>query len=223
VRGERQQVDAQRPDVHGDFADRLDGVGVKDRAVLVRDGGEIGDRLNRADFVVRVHHGHDRRLGRDGGRKRAGRDDAAGVDREERRGPAAACQRLDRIEDGLVLDRARDDMAAVPGGLGGFRGTPQGHVVRFGAPAGEHDVAGLRPDEFRHRGARFVEQRLRALSVVMHARRIAEPVAQRVHDGVDHLGGGGRRGVVIEVAAHGGIRPGSPNCTTLSKPQQRKD
>ena len=41
---------------HRQLADGLDGVGVERDAVLVRDGGELGHRLDRADLVVGPHH-----------------------------------------------------------------------------------------------------------------------------------------------------------------------
>ena len=75
----------------GIFADRLHRVGVQQRAVLVRDGGELGDRLNRADLVVRVHHRHERGVGRRSpSRSRSGETMPVCVDRQQRRPPAAA-------------------------------------------------------------------------------------------------------------------------------------
>ena len=47
----------------GMLAGRLHGIGVEQGAVLVGDAGQLGDRLDRADLVVRVHHGDEGRLG----------------------------------------------------------------------------------------------------------------------------------------------------------------
>ena len=62
VRRERQQIDAERAHVDRNLADRLHGVGVHQRAALVRDRRELRDRLNRADLVVRVHDRDERRV-----------------------------------------------------------------------------------------------------------------------------------------------------------------
>ena len=55
VRRDGEQIDAERAHVHRNLARALHGVGVEQRPARVGDRGELGDRLNRADFVVRVH------------------------------------------------------------------------------------------------------------------------------------------------------------------------
>ena len=62
---QREQIHAERTHVDRNLRRRLHGVGVHERAMLVRDRGNGGDRLNRADFVVGVHHGYDRCFSRD--------------------------------------------------------------------------------------------------------------------------------------------------------------
>ncbi len=56
VRGKRQQIHAEFFHVHGDLADRLHRVGVKVDVALARDAADFLERLNRAEFVVGVHH-----------------------------------------------------------------------------------------------------------------------------------------------------------------------
>ena len=65
VAGDRQQVDAERLDVERQLAHRLRGVCVDEHAALVRHGRDLGDRLNRADLVVGVHHADEHRPGLD--------------------------------------------------------------------------------------------------------------------------------------------------------------
>ena len=78
-----EQIDAERAHGHRNLADRLHGVGVHERAVLVRDRRERRDRLNRADLVVRVHHRDERRVVRDERAHALGRDDARLIDGEQ--------------------------------------------------------------------------------------------------------------------------------------------
>ena len=52
---QREGVDAERAEIDGDFADGLRGVGVDEHAVLAAVGGDFGDRLEDARFVVGEH------------------------------------------------------------------------------------------------------------------------------------------------------------------------
>ena len=74
VPGDRQQIDLQLIDLRADLADRLRGVGVQRNLVLVADGGDLPQRLDRADLVVGVHDADQQRIGPDG---RAARPPAA--------------------------------------------------------------------------------------------------------------------------------------------------
>ena len=62
MRRHRQHVDAERLDAHRDLAGRLHRIGVKQRATAVRDGRQLSDRLDGANFVIGVHHRHHRRV-----------------------------------------------------------------------------------------------------------------------------------------------------------------
>ena len=204
VRRERQQIHAKRAHVDRDLSHRLHRVGVEEGAVLVRDRREVGDRLDRADLVVGVHHRDDGGLARDRRGQRRRGDDAGGVDRQQRGGPPAAGECLDRVQHRLVLDAGRDDVAARRrrgGRLDRFGGAAQRQVVRLGAAAGEHDLGRLAADQLGDGGSRLVEQRLRPLPEVMNARWIAEIFLERARHGFDdqRVWRGGR--VVVEVDA----------------------
>ena len=88
---------------------------MEERAVAVRDFGEPGDRLQRADLVVRVHDRDEGCLVGDDGLEIGRLDAAAGSDRQQRGGPPVPGQRLQRVEDRFVLDRGRNEMASAAG------------------------------------------------------------------------------------------------------------
>ena len=162
---------------------------------------DLGDRLDRADLVVGVH---DRDEGRVVGEQlpdAIGRDDARLIDRDERRPPAAPGERLQRVQHGLVLDRAREQMTTA-GRLERLGGAADGEVVRLGAAAREHDFGRIGIDERRHRRSGVVQDRFGLLAEMMHARGIPELVAGRANDGLDDLGREGGRRVVVKIDTH---------------------
>ena len=155
---QRQQIDLQVVDRHGDLADRLHGVRVELRAVRVGDPGELGDRLHRADLIVSMHDRHEDGLVRDR-RLEAGRvDDIAVVDRQQCGRPAALGQGLKRREYRLVLYRAGNEMAAI-GLCQGLDDAAKSEVVRFGPTAREDDFLGTCPDQGGDCGARLIDVR----------------------------------------------------------------
>ena len=84
VGGEREQIHAEPPDGHGNLADRLDGVGVKDGAAIAGDRRQLCHGLDRADLIVGVHDRDDPRVAI--GERRAevrGIDDAVVAGRED--------------------------------------------------------------------------------------------------------------------------------------------
>ena len=151
MRGERQQVDAERAHVHRNLADRLHGVGVHQRSALVGDRRDRRDRLNRSDLVVRVHHRHDGGLVGDHVPEPLGRRDAGLIHRRERHRPSTLRERFQRVEHGFVLDRARDEVApSVRRRLDDVRRAAQCEVVRLGAAAREHDFRRIAIDQCRN-------------------------------------------------------------------------
>ena len=101
----------------------------------------VGDRLDRPDLVVGEHHRHqDRPVGER--RLELVRVDAAvAVDRQLHDLEAELLEVAERVPDGVVLDRRRDDPVAVRLARPGR--ALEREVVRLGAAGREHDLAGL--------------------------------------------------------------------------------
>ena len=116
VRRYGQHVDAERHDVDRYLAGRLDRVGVEQGAGFVRDSRQIGDRLNRANLIVGMHHRHDGRIGLHRASEIVGLDDTQWTDRQLGDPPALPGHRVGRHAHRLVLERADHD---VPFGRGG--------------------------------------------------------------------------------------------------------
>ena len=77
-------------------------------------------------------------------RRRVGRHDPARVERQHGRLPSTLRERLERVEDRLVLD-ARRDQVLPSGHLERLRDAPNREVIGLGTAAGE--------DDFRRFGA----------------------------------------------------------------------
>ena len=60
VAGEGEHVDVGALEVHVDLAHGLDAVGVEHDALLMREVGHLGHRIDVAGLVVRPHAGHQR-------------------------------------------------------------------------------------------------------------------------------------------------------------------
>ena len=135
-------------------AQRLRGVRVEHGTgcSLADDVGDGRQRLDRAGLVVDEHHRHERDVLVEGARQRVEVDDAPPVD-----GHDATSGRRHRMEDGVVLDRAAHDRAAVRA-----EHAADGEVVGLGAAAREHDLAGLTADDCGELLTRAVERRSRA-------------------------------------------------------------
>ena len=69
VGGERERVHAERANVYGDVADRLNGIGMEGDAVLVRDTRQFADVLHGSDLVVGEHDGDECDLALMGGKR----------------------------------------------------------------------------------------------------------------------------------------------------------
>src|SRR5262249_54966785 len=115
----------------------------------------------------------ERGLGRNRLAQSLRRQDARFVDRQKGRPPSAPRERLECIENRLMLDRARDQVTTASG-LERLGGAPDREVVRFGAAACKYNFGGITADQAGHRRSRFVQRRLRLLSKAMDARCVAE-------------------------------------------------
>src|SRR5581483_129073 len=125
VPDDREQVHAQVIHVHWYFADRLRRVGVQGDPVAARDVANLGEWLERANLIVGVHDGDERRLRCDGRLHRRWIHHPPLVDRQI--GHAEAVTLLEIAtggKHGRMLDLARDQVGAlwVPRPLG--KGNP---------------------------------------------------------------------------------------------------
>ena len=109
--------------------------------------GDLGDRLDRPDLVVREHDRDEDRLVGDRGLELVGIDPAVAVDRQLDDLEAELLEVAQRVADGVVLDRRGHDPVAAR--LAGPGGALEREVVRLGAAGREDDLA--RP---RRRGGR---------------------------------------------------------------------
>ena len=147
-----------------------------------------------------MHDRDDRRVVGDRVAQRVGPDDAALVDGQERHPPAAASQRLERIEHGFVLDGGGDQMLAA-GRLERLGGAANGEVVAFGAAGGKHDLRGVAAEQGRDLAPRVVDDGLGLLTEMVNARRVAPHLPDRPVHPVGHFGRDRGRRVVIEIDA----------------------
>ena len=176
---------------------------MEDRSALVCEPRQFGDRLDRADLVVGVHHADDRGVVCERLPQCIGGDNARLVDLEERRAGPALAQGFDRVEDRLVLDVTGHEVmtSAAPERLGD---AADGEIVTLGPAAGEDDFGRVGADQGCHGAPGLVDSRFRLLSEVVDARRVAPLVAQRRAHPVGDRRGERGRGVVIQVdALHG--------------------
>ncbi len=138
VRGDRQQIDAERADIDRQLAGGLHRIGMKQRAALVRHRGELGDWLHGADLVVGVHDRHERRVVGDRFAQAIHRHDAADIHRQQRDLPAALGHRPHGVQHRLVLDSARNQVLSSRR-LHGLGRAADGDVVGLGAAGGKDD------------------------------------------------------------------------------------
>ena len=115
--------------------------------VLSNQTSNVGERLDRADLVVREHDRHERDVGVEGSHERIEIDHAARIDRDH-----TTAEGLDGIEDRVVLDgRARDDT------LPAIVSAEHRQVVGLGATAREDDLARLGAERLGHDLTGFVD------------------------------------------------------------------
>ena len=79
-------------------------------AALAGDLRQLGNGLHGADLVVRMHHGHERGVVPEGCPQGIRRDDALVTHGQKGSLAASLGQCLEGVEDGLVLDCARNEV-----------------------------------------------------------------------------------------------------------------
>lgn len=180
-----------------EFACGLDAIGVEEGAGFVSDGGEGGDVVDGAGFVVGVHD-----AGEDGFRAElaaedVGIDGAVAVGLEIGDGDAFAFELGAGFEHGGMFDGGGEHV------LAGARviadGAEQGEVRGFGAAAGEDDVLGSAAQESSDLGAGLFKELAGALAILVDGGGVGPGVVDGAQKGFAHGGcdGGGR--VMIEI------------------------
>ena len=197
-----QQIHAERPDVDGDLAGRLDGVGMEERSTGVGERRDLGDWLNRAYLVIGVHDRYKGSAVGEGVGDTVRGHHAGLVDRHQGGLPPPAGQGLQGVQNGLVLDGAGHQVLSA-GRLEDLGGPSKGQVVGLRAAAREDDLGRVSADQCGRRGTGLVDHRLGLLAEVVEARCVAEDVPADPGDGLDGLRGHGGRRVVVKVDTHG--------------------
>ncbi len=110
--GERQHIDVVLLHIDRNLAHSLHRVGVEDDALLVAELADLGDRLNHADLVVRIHDRDQDRLVVDGALQVFEIDQPIRLHRQIGHAVALLLQPLAGIEHSLVLGHLGDDVVA---------------------------------------------------------------------------------------------------------------
>ena len=198
VRGERGEVDTHRFDVEGDLAEPLHGVGMEDDAPLAADRADLGQRVNRADLVVREHEADEDRLAPDRGGDLSGFDPPRPVGREVRDLEAFTLELVAGVEHRVVLGRSRDDVVSLR--AVSARRAQDREVVALRGAAREDDLLRRGAHAFRDMASRLVHRRLRLPAEDVAARgRVSERAREVWSHRFEHPRIHGRRGVVVHV------------------------
>jgi hypothetical protein len=176
---------------------------VESRPDLVRDRGERADVLHRADLVVGVGDRDERGVRSERGAQGVRRHGAVRLDREHRHREAVeACQVPAALEDGLVLDRTRDDVASA--GCGERDALDRG-VRPLGAAAGEHDLTRTAPERSGDDGPRRRQAPGGGVPDAVGRGRVAERPGQVRPHRLEDLAADGCGGGAVQVE-HGRLR-----------------
>jgi hypothetical protein len=181
------------------LAHALGRVGVEEHAPLRRAAADLADRLNRPDLVVGGHHGDEDGPVGDRGRDVLRPHEAPGVHRQVRHLDALRGREIgQRVEDGRMLDRRRDDVAllAVP-----LVDDPQERqAVRLGRAGREDDLARVGADQPGYLPPRPLDRLVRLPSEAVAATRCVPELSPQVgQHRLEHARIHRRRGVVVEV------------------------
>ena len=161
----RKKINIVLLDVHRDLADRLYAIHGENDAVLLRELRDFRDRIDHADFIIRVHDRDQDRRGLDGLPHILRINTPIPLDRQIRHLKPVLLEVLASVQHGLVLDRLRDDVIALLAVH--FRNTLDHQVVRFRRATREYD--------FFRRG---IDQRSDLLPSVLH--RLFRAPAERM-------------------------------------------
>jgi len=203
VGGEAHQVDTQRRHVDRDLAHGLRGVAMQQHAPLAAKRGDLGNRLDHADFVVRQHHRNQQRVvaqSRGNLRRiehacpRAGRL----FDRQDRDLESVPPQPGNWVEDRFVFGRDGNQMIAPPSGT--LRHAANRQVIALRSAAGEHDFAAAGPDRGGNPLPCIFDRLLRLPAKGMAgAGRIAKLLREQRQHGLNDPRINPRRRMIVEV------------------------
>ena len=102
--------------------------------------GYLGQRLQRADLVVGVHHRNQHRVWPQGPLELGQVQPAVAADRYPRDAEPEAGQSIEGRLGSRVFDRGGDDVCTALGGAQRFGGADECEMVALGARRGEHDL-----------------------------------------------------------------------------------
>lgn len=196
VAAQGEHVDVLRLDVDRHVADSLYRIGVEEHAVLLADRADFGDRLDRADLVVRVHDRDERGLVGDGGFELLGHDDAVFMHVEVGDGEAFLFQCRAGVQHGVVLEFAGDDVRLALG-FQLVRDAFDGPVVAFAAARGEIDLVRVGAEAAGDLLARLLQRLLCGIAERVEARGVAVELLIKRQHRVEHSGGDSRGGGVV--------------------------
>ncbi len=176
-------------------AERLHGVGVEKRRVRGL-GNDVGDGLDRLEDAGLVVDRHDRNQPDVVMVEQASKLNEVDNTVEPNRGDDAV-QVLDWVEHGMVFGGRTQH-----GPIAGFSNAENREVVGLGATSREHDVARLGPNCISQHFASLINDSVGFTGHPVSPGRVAEPVAQQRHHGIDRSRAHGRGRRVIQVVSH---------------------
>jgi len=184
--------------VYRDLAHGLRRVAVERHAALPADAADLGHRLERAHFVVRVHDRDQHGALPDSRLHRAGVHQPVAAHRQPGDARAALLQTAADVQHRLVFNGAGDYVIALAGAR--FHHAFDRQVVRFGGAAGENNLLRRRANEAGNPRARFVHGLLRLPpELVIAAGRVAELARKIRQHGIQHARIEGGGGMVVQV------------------------
>ena len=153
--------------------------------MAAHDRGDLGDRLDRPDFVVGVHHRHEDGLVRDRRLDGVRIDAAVAIDRQLDDLEAELLEIAQRVLDSVMLDGRRHDLVATRPTRP--RGPFQREVVRLRAAAREDDLARLGAERMGEPVVRVVQRSAGPAAVPVGRRGVAEVLREVRQHRVQHL------------------------------------
>ncbi len=191
------KIHAQSVHVYRYLGQSLHSIGMQIQVRLVGDARDFRDRLQRAEFVIGVHHSNQNR----GSAQRAADivriDHTARADAHVGHGNALALQLRARIQHRRVLDGRSHDMHLLTVGV--EQNAEQRQIVRFSAAADKNDLLRLATDKRSRLPARHFQALLGHLPEMMDTGRVAVHFGETRHRGLDDLRGHGCCRVMVEV------------------------